>query len=72
MQATKIKEMSAPDILLNIEADLLKKRFSSLTAVEIFTLSEIWPKYYEQQLVNDAIDDEMLSRDLEKYLMGIN
>lgn len=67
----RYKEMtdeSVPEILIDSEAELLKKRFAMLNAAEIYTLIMLWPDYLTEQVTNQLIDEQ----EFENHLLTLN
>ena len=61
-------ENNAPDILIELESELLEKRFVLLNAAEIFILIKFWPQYLTQQSTMNMIDDKRF----KEYLITVN
>jgi hypothetical protein len=67
----RYKEMtdeSVPEILIETEADLLKRRFALLSAAEIYTLIALWPDYLTEQATIKLIDEQ----EFENHLLTLN
>lgn len=70
---SQLKEISmCPEILIETEKSILKERLGMLDAKEIQTLVNVWPEYKKKMSENQVIEDEILRKDLEKFLQTIN
>jgi hypothetical protein len=61
-----------PDIMIDNEVNILKKRLADLNKEEIMHLSLNIVNYLESQKLKSAMDDEFMARDFKNYLLTLN
>ncbi|KKN70839.1 hypothetical protein LCGC14_0427310 [marine sediment metagenome] len=69
---SKLVKMSAPDILFENEGKMINARIRDMTPVEIFLAVTSWEEYSKEQEVQDEIQNEKLSTDLDLYYQSLN
>ena len=67
----RYKEMTDgqyPDVLLDAEAELLKRRMAMLDASEIFEVVTSWAQF----LTEETVIDEEDNKEFQNYLLSLN
>ncbi len=66
------QKMNSPDILINQEKEILKTKLLSLSSVEIKYISLSWDDFYKQESIKEEIDNNLLNKQFEGYLINLN
>ena len=69
---TMMKERKYPDIIVDLESEILDQRILSLSEDEISFLEKNFSKLYCEYLVDLEIDDNHLTRLLNKKINQMN
>lgn len=69
---TECLKLKCPDIITNLEKDILNSRLSQLNSDEILVLKENWNSYYEEQIVQSEIDNIQLFEQINRELLALN
>jgi len=64
----EMAKSNVPDILIESESEILKKRFNNMDAYEIVALITLWPEYLTQQVIMD----EVANKEFEQHLLSLN
>ena len=68
----QMKEMNAPDIIVDTEKKLLETRISELSADDIYFLMTNWPQFYSKRIIEDEIQNRQCEIDLERMVLDCN
>lgn len=66
----KIIELNAPEIMIKLEEDLMKRRITELTPSEIAIGFSIWEEFRREAELADINADKLLEIDFEKLKMA--
>ena len=61
-----------PPLLIELEKDILRDYLLKLNVDEIRFISEEWPKFKNEQRINDEIDNTMLDLDISRAFKSLN
>lgn len=68
----ELKNLKAPEFLINNEREILNQYLSKLTAEEIFIFANNFNKYYQQQQIQATQEDEQMSHSLAQNWSTLN
>ena len=68
----KLKEMNAPDILIENESNMMIKALNALNAEDIYDMLNSWEFFNKNQQVEDELQSRRLEDDLSKFFKELN
>lgn len=68
----ELQKMLSPDILIDNEKSILTRHLLGLNGAEIIFMTKNFSEYYEDQQTQAALDDEILTKNFNKYITKLN
>lgn len=64
----KLKGLCAPEILFEMEDQILKNNMSNLKSTEIYIVVNVWSEFKEEMVVQDELDNISLDSQINKEM----
>ena len=68
----QLMEMNSPDILIDTEKEILKKKFETLNADEIYTIVINWEEYKAKQKTERVVGDISCEKGFDSSMRNLN
>ena len=67
-----LKEMQAPDILLENEGKIILRRIRELSPQEMFIVVSTWEEFCRDQKIQDELQNKRLDADMNLHFQSLN